>query len=294
MKVNAVLTGCCVHKNRDIPVFAVEPDGRGGETTFHVLIGSRWTGYDEEPEWLAAGMAGALYPGATDWVIVAASAEGELWELTPGTAAERRLKVPGDALELTRLVTLGGLIYACGMDRVVLRREANADWSDISAPPGDDDDTVVGFTDLASLADGTLIAVGWRGEIWLQWHAAWSAEDSGSNANFNAVSVGPDGSVVVVGDGGAVVVGRPSQWKVLDSGTEFNVQDVCHFNNNIFVCTDFEIFRLESARLVPEDRFASDDRPGTCMNLIPGKDTLYCQGEQDIFRFAEGVWSRVF
>ena len=30
------------------------------------------------------------------------------------------------------------------------------------------------------------------------------------------------------------------------------------------------------------------------MNLLPGRDSVFMQGEKDIFRFSQGMWSRVF
>jgi hypothetical protein len=179
------------------------------------------------------------------------------------------------------------------MGRVVWARDAAGQWRDISAPPDRPDEGVIGFTALAGLPDGRAAAVGWRGEIWVRDGTRWHLEDSGSNANFNALSVDEAGNMVVVGDRGALVDGRTGQWHAHSTEPSFNLQGVCHFRSQVFVCSDFEIFLWRDGRLVPETRFENGDRPGTCLNLLPGSGLVYSQGERDVFRFDGSRWLRV-
>ena len=293
MLMSALHSGCVFWKNRDIAVFSFQPYGKGGETVVRALVGTQWHVHKLELEWAAIGMAAAKYPAHPDWQVVAASSEGHLWEVTAGIQVEKESQIPGDHDGLTKLASIGDAVWACGMGRVVLRREADGTWTNLSAPDPPLEEGVIGFNAIAGTAQ-EVTAVGWKGEIWVRTDERWEAQDSGTNTHLNAVSVSPDGQVVAVGDDGTVVVGRRNQWSVLDIDVEFNFQGVCHFGDQVFLCTDFDIYRLEKDRLVGETRFANGEEPRTCLNLLSGRESVFSQGEKDIFKFSEGIWTRVF
>ncbi len=293
MNIEALLTGCVVHKGRDIAVCAMQEAGKGGKTSFHVLLNGNWFGYEEEPEWAATGIAGMQYPGLEEVVVVATAADGRIWELNPSSKAERLARMAQEYCGITRLATLREGIWACGMGRMVMMRDANGRWLDLSAPKGSLADGITGFTGIAETLQGDQVAVGWRGEIWIRSNGNWIKEDSPSNSNFNNVSVAVDGEIVIVGDRGGLVVGYPGEWTAIDCRTDFNLQGVCHFLGETFICSDFEIFCLKQGKLVRETRFDGEQRPNTCMNFLVGKDGIYCQGERDLFRFEEGRWINV-
>lgn len=295
MKMKAVLSGTTfVRKGKDIAVFAFQPTGRTVKTVFRLWIDGKWGSYDLQPEWTTVGLASAVYSEKEGPVVIASDTDGELWEVRTASGTEQTAEIPGDYSELTNLANFDNAIWACGMGRVVLRREAGGTWTDLSAPDPSVDLGVIGFTGLAGTGSGGVVAVGWKGEIWLRHRNKWEAQDSGTNANLNAVSVSPDGQIVAVGDRGVVVVGRRNQWSVLDNDDTHTLQGVCHFGKEIFVATDFDIYRLEEGELVLEDRFVDEDEPETCLNLMANEATVFSQGENDIFRFADGVWKRVF
>ena len=110
----------------------------------------------------------------------------------------------------------------------------------------------------------------------------------------NAISVNETGEIIVVGDNGAVIVREDNVWKQLKTQSEFNLQGVCHFKDEIFICSDFEIYKFENNNLIPEDRYENNDFPKTTMNLFSGKDVLYSQGENDVFIYSENNWERKF
>lgn len=293
MEFGAFLSGCVARKgNRDIGVFAISPADRLG-AMFYALVGSDWVRYSVEVDWPAIAMATHHYPGAPDLVVLAVGAEGEFWEMSPGGPQQRTGRIADDLSGVVRVARVHDEIWLCGMGRIVWARDALGQWRDISAPPAGPDDGVIGFTAIAGLPDGRALAVGWRGEIWLRDAAGWHAEDCGSNANFNALSVDETGHVVVVGDRGAVVEGRPGQWQAHGTGPSFNLQGVCHFQGQVFVASDFDLFLWRDAALVRETRFEEGDEPNTCLNLYPGGALVYSQGERDVFRFDGSRWSRV-
>lgn len=294
MNIEAILSGCVIPKGgRDILVCAMQAADGGGRTSFHVLLGNDWFGYDSEPEWAPSGLAAAQYRGADDVVVVAAAPDGRTWELNPASRAERLGRVDeGEHVGITRLAAIDDAVWACGMGRVAMRREADGRWLDLSAPRSPIAQGITGFTGIAAVQPGVQIAVGWRGEIWVRSNGAWLQEDSPSNSNLNNVSVGPDGEVVIVGDRGGLVIGRPGQWTALDCRTDFNLQGVCHFGGETFVCSDFEIFRLLDGALVRETRFDGAP-PDTCMNLLAGGVHAFSQGERHVHRFDGTRWVSV-
>jgi hypothetical protein len=295
MKMKAALSGTTIYrKNNDIALFAFQPSGRAVKTVFRMYVDGEWGTYDIESDWTAVGLGCAVYSEKEGTVVVASNPDGELWEARTASGEEQEASIPGDYSELTRLKGIDHAIWICGMGRVVLRREADGSWTDLSAPDPSVDEGVIGFTDIAGGAPGEVVAVGWKGEIWLRRRNRWESQDTGTTANLNAVSTGPDGQIVAVGDRGAIVVGRRNQWSVLENDDTANLQGVCHFGKEIFVCTDFDIYRLEKGELVLEDRYEKEDEPETCMNLMANEVSVFSQGEKDIFRFADGVWKRVF
>jgi hypothetical protein len=293
MNFGAFLSACVARKgSRDVGVFAISPADRLG-SMFYALVGRDWVRYSVEVDWATVGMAAHHYAGEKDLVVVALGSEGDFWEMSPAGPQQRKGRIPGELSGVTRVAQVHEEIWLCGMGRIVWARDAAGQWRDISAPPGRPNEGVIGFTALAGLPDGRAAAAGWRGEIWVRDGTGWHLEDGGSNANFNALSVDEAGNVVVVGDRGALVDGRTGQWQAHSTGPSFNLQGVCHFHGQVFVCSDLEIFLWEDGRLVPETRFESDDRPGTCLNLLPGGGLVYSQGERDVFRFDGSRWSRV-
>lgn len=291
MKLDAILNACALHKDRDVGVFAMHADG---VHDVFVLLDGTFFHYDAGITWIPTTLATARYRDAADFVIVTASAEGDTWEIEPKSRVRRTSRIAPSTGGITRLAAVDDAIWACGMGRVAWRREADGSWTDVSAPEAALHEGVIGFTDIASLRDERVVAVGWAGEIWIRVGEIWSREPKASKANFNAVSVGADGEAVIVGDRGAIVVGRPGAWRVVEGGVSDDLFGVCHFGGEIFVASPSALFRFRDDALVPETRFAdADARPRTCLNFAVAKDCVFSQGERDIVRFDGAAWSRV-
>ena len=50
---------------------------------------------------------------------------------------------------------------------------------------------------------------------------------------------------------------------------------------------------LTDEGLVPDDRFADADRPGTCLHLLQAEDGVISMGPKDLFAFSGGTWRRI-
>jgi hypothetical protein len=290
----------CAGADEPRPLFcaaeAIEQvDAGQANTLFTVHHQGQWYSYATMPAWTGIAMAAARDPSDSLWVVVAISQAGDVWELKPRTRIETVGKLP-KRMGMTNLGAVHDMIYACGMGRVVFRREAGgAVWTDVSAPWPSADEGVVGFTAIAGLESSLAYAVGWKGEIWTLVDGRWSAEDSPTNANLNAVAVAADGHVYCVGDNGAMLRGHRGVWSMIDTGTDFNLQDVCIHSGEVFVSTDFQVFRLDQGNLVLDLASDDEDVSLTCLKLASGGagGSLYSVGPHDVFELKEDVWHRL-
>lgn len=292
MKVSAFLTSAVLHKGRDIGVFAITSDSPG--SVFVVHVEPRWIEYPTRVEWPAVGIAGVRYPGADDLLVMAIGAEGHTWALSPGSQREQLGQVPGDLSGITRIVALDEALWICGMGRLVWMRDANGEWQDRSAPASPPGDGVIGFTAMASDRRGRIAAVGWRGEIWVRENEQWAAQERLTERTLNAISASPSGTFVAVGDAGTLITGAAGAWTAHTTRLHADLQGVCHFQDEVFVCSDHSLYRWTGTELVPETRFADDDGPSTCLNLAAGQSSVMSQGEADVFRFVDGEWTRIY
>jgi hypothetical protein len=294
MEMNGVLSGCSIYKNKEVGFFAFEPIGNIGESVLRVIVDSNWHMYTLEPKWNITGMAGAKYNENDDWVIVASSSEGNLWELTPGNKLQQELKIEGDYSGITKLATIENFVWDCGMDRLLLKREFNGVWNDYSAPKSELNEGVIGFTAIGNSIEHGIIAVGWKGEIWSFKNQKWKKQITETQENLNAISVEENGKIIVVGDNETIILGENNIWTKIKVLKDINLQGVCHFKDEIFVCSDFEIFKLENNKLIPENRFDNGDLPKTTLNLFTGQNVVYSQGENDVFMYSDNNWKRKF
>jgi hypothetical protein len=269
-----------------------EADAGQANSLFTVFHQGQWYSYVTSPSWTAIAMAAVLDPDLGLWVVTAMSQAGELWELQPRTRAERLGQLKR-RMGMTNLGAADDAIYACGMGRIAFRREhGGAAWTDVSAPWPSADEGVVGFMAIGGRNLSLVYAIGWKGEIWTLADRRWSREDSPTNANLNALAISADDEVFCVGDNGVMLRGRQGMWSLVDTGTDFNLQDVCIHGGQVFVATDFQVFRLEDEGLVPDLASGDEDVPLSCLKLVSGGagGRLYSIGPSDVFERRDDAW----
>lgn len=254
--------------------------------------GLQWSIYDKIVEWRAQGMA-TLKPLGGDRVTVALGSNGQYFEVEPATAAQY-LGVVEPSVLVRRVAAIGDVIFAAGMGRSVIRRDGRDGWVEFGPGTTDaDEGRITGFEGIDGFSVEDIYVAGWNGEIW-RWHAAvWRRIDSPTNANLNAVACAPDGLVYVVGDNGSMLRGAGDLWTVIETNRPENLMDVAAFEADVFVVTDYKILRLTPTGLAPDDRFADDDRPATCLHLLRAADGVISLGTKDMFVFSGGVWRRI-
>ncbi|NQZ30559.1 MAG: hypothetical protein HRU06_04750 [Oceanospirillaceae bacterium] len=290
------ITGCVFGDNINYPLFAVESinlkDFSDNNTSaFAVYYEEEWLFCEERPMWSAVAIESARYPDLDKWVVVAMGMGGEVWELFPKQPSERLVNIPVQT-SMTNLTTVDNTIFAIGMGRVCFRREADGTWVDISAPWPVLDEGIIGFTGMVGIDLSLIYAVGWFGEIWILSYGTWTKEDSGSNKKFNAVAITDEGVVYIVGDDGVVFKGRKGMWEPIDVDLDLNLTDVCIHNNEIFVSSNFDVYKLVDSKLISE--FSElDDAPGTCFKLFSDKkNSLYSIGSYDIYILTDR-WEKI-
>lgn len=260
---------------------------------FFVLNQDRWGQYKRKANWPAISMA-SVKASDDKRVALAIGPRGQLWQVVTASMVETFSLIPDLRWQLRSLSVIGERIYACGMGRIVRRREEDGQWSVLDAPVPAPDDVVVGFEDLAGYDPDDLYATGWAGEIWWRHDGRWQQIDSPVSANMNALVCASDGYVYAVGDNGAMVRGRGEAWTALDTGQTLNLMDVTEYDGSIYVVTDFSILKLQDDALIAETDFAEpDDVPATCLYLLRAADGVFSMGPKDLFRRTSGPWERL-
>lgn len=236
--------------------------------------------YDENVHWPAVAMA-TIKPKGQDRVVVAVGPQGDFWELFPASTDEVLGRLPG-AVNLRRLTAVDDQIYACGMNRTAYLRQDTGQWLSFGPGPADDDPPVVGFEDIGGFNASEMYAVGWGGEVWWRDGGQWRRADSPTNANLSALTCAADGSVYVVGHDGVMLRGRHDQWRLIETTRRENLRDVAALEGEIYVVSDFAIFRLGAAGLVADPEL-NGDAPDSCLHLLEAADGLVSLGQKDVF-----------
>lgn len=250
--------------------------------------------YDGSVGWPAIAMA-TIKPGGSVRHVVAIGPNGDYWEVEPQSLSKGFGKIEGFQGNLRALSVIEDRIFACGMGRVVLRREERGRWTAIGPGPGSNDPAVTGFEDIDGFARTEMYAVGWGGELWWLREGAWVQIDSPTSVNLTALCCAIDGQVYAVGHEGTLLRGRGDAWSLVDTERKENLRDVAYFDGTLYVTTDFRILRLQDDVLVNDDNFADeDDVPGTCLHLLGAADGLISLGTKDVFRIQSGgKWERL-
>lgn len=249
--------------------------------------------YDESVGWPAIAMATSK-PEGSSRDVVAIGPNGDYWEVIPSSAQESVGRIAGFKGNLRALSVIDETIFACGMGRVVLRRDTRGQWTPIGPGPRKGDADVIGFEDIEGYSKNEMYAVGWGGEIWWLDNGTWRNVDSPTSVNLTALSCAEDGSVYIVGHNGIMLRGRYDSWNVIDTDRNENLRDVTFYDGAVYVVTDFRILRLIEGKLVNDTDFAvPNDRPTTCLTLLKTSDGIISVGGKDIFRRQRERWERL-
>ena len=145
-------------------------------------------------------------------------------------------------------------LYAVGAGRQVYKKASTGRWVriDQGCYVSIDDEPKAVFTDLVSLADASLCAVGWDGEIWLGRDRQWVEVVSPTNVALLCAAVASDGWVCVAGASGIVLRGRDDCWHVLENSETFeDITSIAEFKNVMYLGSASGLFRIQDNTVVP-------------------------------------------
>lgn len=249
--------------------------------------------YDESVNWPAIAMA-TIKPVGSTRNVVAIGPNGDYWELEPASTQESVGRIANFQGNLRTLSVIDETIFACGMGRVVLRRDGKGQWTSIGPNPRKDDADVIGFEDINGYSKDEMYAVGWGGEIWWFDNSTWRRVDSPTSVNLTALICAENGSVYIAGHNGIMLRGRYDSWSVIDTDRKENLRDVTFYEGAVYVVTDFRILKLVEDKLVNDTNFADpNDLPTTCLTLLKTPDGIISMGGKDIFRRQRAPWERL-
>lgn len=294
--------GCRLSRESQAFVVAAVPgpefSSQANNTSFFVYYNGNWFSYQKDLFGPAVAIASVKSPISSKWIVIASNPSGKLWVLYPKEREEIHSQIEG-CVSVTNLKSISGRIYACGMGRTVFKLEDDGMWSNISVRRPNSKQGLVGFTDITGSQDELIYAVGWQGEIWTKaGDNEWSQEVSPTKSNLNAVTVADDGTAYIVGDNGVLVKGRKGKWELIETDEDLNFQDVCQFETEIYLSTDFDVFRLTSKGLVSSFSDLSDfkaDHSISCLKLFVSEDgtKLYSVGPSNVFIYSDRKWELI-
>jgi hypothetical protein len=252
-----------------------------------------WSRIKPSVAWTAIGMA-SFVDSSMGQVVFAVSPYGKVLQLATSSEQLSVVEIPNPGASLRTARTIAETAWVVGMGRRAFKRSTDGLWTEDSPTPrSDDGTTIIGFEDIDGFGSDDIYAVGWKGEIWHRSTGRWRQIDSPTSRNLNAVCCASDGSVYAVGQKGTLLVGRGDSWATVDAKLKRNLLDVTEFDGVVLVCTDHAILKLQNDQLVPEDRFADDRRPATCLHLVRTTGGVYAVGPKDVFRLQGDVWRQV-
>ena len=254
-----------------------------------------WRGGDVSTrDWSAVGATVALKPleqavflGAGGQVCCAGS--GDLHDERVGSSES----TPADRGPMRGIRTIGGSVYAVGMDRQAYRRDQSGKWKciDKTARPRNRTETV-GFEAIDGFDEKEIYAVGWDGEIWHYNGKTWSQKDSPTNVVLVDVCCAGDGNVYAAGRIGALVCGREDTWELVEhDDIKDGIWSLAWYRDQLYLSTMEAIYTLKDGHLHRVDM--GEDRPDTCYHLSVADGVMWSIGAKDILEYDGKSWKRI-
>ena len=181
-----------------------------------------------------------------------------------------------------------GKAYAVGFRGMVYRLDKIGSWTriDDGLPDSFDIDAIHGFS------GSDMYAVGLRGALWHYNGDKWTRLDLPTNIHLSAVKCAGDGKVYIAGHNGMLLRGRDEAWEIIEhEATEDNIWDLEWFEEELYLSTMRNVYRLDGDTLVPVD--FGEDKPASCYQLSKAEGVMWSNGEYDIMSFDGETWTRI-
>lgn len=224
-----------------------------------------------------------------------AGKRGDIYTLRPSGMVEEKIPDagtgPGKYGYLSSLKIINGKLFTCGVSRQIYEYTA-AGWQhqdqgiliDHSSPD------YHSLDDIAGISDGTLCAVGAKGEIAIKKNKVWTLLESPTNQHLHAVCTDDKNRFCAAGANGVVVRGTEDGFEVLCAGDiDGGLWDIKFHNGELVVSASDGLFIVRDGVLTPFDKPAAPKHVG--YKLATVNDVLWSIGTHQIFCLDGNSWS---
>jgi len=164
----------------------------------------------------------------------------------------------GHLLYINELKVIDDVVYACGGDRKVLRREAYEKWTDLTLTKEHpqlrkDDEDVFSFNSLDGFNGNDLYACGSGGDFWHYDGKTWTKIKMPS-IELNKVVCAKDGNVYVAARDGKVFKGRKAHgknkehWKLIEGDAKGLVgnpfEGATYYKGKLYLSTSYGLYEM--------------------------------------------------
>ena len=156
---------------------------------------------------------------------------------------------------ITKLRTIDGRLYGCGLGRTVIDRVEKNEWHYHTELPKDKsflDDT--GFSDIDGFSSNDIYAVGGHGDVWHFDGKQWKQIAFPSEMTLETVCCAGDGQVYIGAESGTVFKGRDNEWKLISRGRmTLPFKDMVWHQDQLWCTSDYGLWVLKNDKVREAD-----------------------------------------
>ena len=233
---------------------------------------------------------------------------GLYWKGEPGPRDELLPGPEGSFGPMSQLVQIEGVLYACGVDASVFKRQSDG-W--IKFSEGLNTKTLVdyqteghSFSDALSLhmanqdhilsmggAGKTLFICGAKGLLCYRTNDVWQRMDSQTNADLSRIKCINEDTVYIAGEKGILLKGNVNGFHVIKTGIADDFTSLEWFNDKLYVGGYKGIYVLDGDVLRRVDTKQKGDFPCVALNAYDGQ--LLAVSERWFLVFDGQDWKRI-
>ncbi len=198
-----------------------------------------------------------------DHVYVLGSGDDELEDDLKGSNSKqlKAQNAPRSAYKLrggiSRLRTIDGLLWGCGLGRTVIVREGRNQWrylTDVIPYDYDKEKSGGGFEDMDGFSAQDMYAAGGQGDVWHYDGTKWRRLPFPSNMDLYTVCCAGDGFVYIGAESGSVFKGRGNEWKLISRGKmSLPFRDMVWHQGKVWGTSDYGLWVVEKDKVKEAD-----------------------------------------
>ncbi|NHZ66730.1 WD40/YVTN/BNR-like repeat-containing protein [Massilia genomosp. 1] len=194
---------------------------------------------------------------------------------------------------ISRLRTIDGRLYGCGLGRTVIERVERNEWRyHTDLPTSKHFLDPFGFKDLDGFSTNDIYAVGGKGDVWYFDGNIWKQIPFPSNMDLHSVCCGEDGFVYIGAESGNVFKGRGNKWSMIaESNLSLPFRDMVWHQDTLWCTSDYGLWTIKNNHLIPASVPAGIK---ICSgNLSVGDGVMLLAGERGAAVHDGNEWKRI-